>query len=137
MKEPMKLSGIIQGGAGRGAFFTGLDWVARQCRDLLGYEPFPGTLNVHIRGQDLPVFHEFLSKADGFLVPDDPAFCKAGIKKIRVNGLPAAVVLPSEDVRIHDATVIEIMSSCSIKETLGLENGDPVVLTSFDSEESG
>ena len=51
----MEISGIIQNGAGKGAYFTRLDWVVKQCKEILGYEPFPGTLNVCVEDEDLPL----------------------------------------------------------------------------------
>lgn len=38
----MTISGSIQSGIGKGGYFTSVDWVVQQCRDKLGYAPFPG-----------------------------------------------------------------------------------------------
>jgi len=122
------LTGIIQSGAGKGATFTQLDWVVAQCRRMLGYEPFPGTLNVRVNDKNTESLEDFLEETDFELVPEDPAFCTARVKKITVNGIPAAVILPSEDVRIHEKRVIEIVAAFSLKEALGLGDGDCVIL---------
>jgi hypothetical protein len=45
-----------------------------------------------------------------------------------VNGIPAAVILPQEGVRIHEKRVREIIAPCSLKKALGLENGDRVTV---------
>jgi CTP-dependent riboflavin kinase len=42
--------------------------------------------------------------------------------------LGAAVFL-SEDVRIYERAIIEIMASCHLKETLRLADGDQVTIT--------
>ncbi|MEE9609766.1 MAG: DUF120 domain-containing protein [Desulfatiglandales bacterium] len=127
----MKLKGFIESGAGKGVFFTGLDWVVDQFQKAMGFAPFPGTLNVRISEEDLPNVDPFFSEQDFELVPDDPQFCSAYLKKVRVNGLPGAAVFPSEDVRIHGKGIIEIMSNCHIKNTLHLDDGDPVTITEF------
>jgi hypothetical protein len=124
----MQIYGVIQSGAGKGAFFTQVDWVVAQCTKMLGYRPFPGTLNVSVKDNDLAMLDRLAETPDFELVPDDPAFCAAQVKKIELNGIPAAVVLPSEDVRIHEKRVLEVISSCSLKETLGLSDGDTVSL---------
>ncbi len=124
----MVLRGIIQGGAGKGAFFTRLDWVLEQCRNNLGYEPFPGTLNVRVIDVDIERLESFLEAQDFVLVPEDPVFCAAGVKEVTVNGIPAAVILPAEDVRIHEKRVMEVIAACSLKKTLGLDNGDRVII---------
>ena len=124
----MQISGVIQSGVGKGAFFTQVDWVVKQCEDLLGYKPFPGTLNVHVLDEDLDKLEEFFASSDCSLVPDDPNFCAANVKKVKINGIDAAVVLPSEDVRVHETSVIELIASCSLKEALGLGDGDTVTV---------
>jgi riboflavin kinase len=125
----MEISGIIQSGAGKGAFFTQVDWVVRQCEKMLGYRPFPGTLNVRIDDSDMNGLKRLVDGNDFELVPDDPAFCSASVKKVVVNGIPAAVVIPAEDVRIHEERIVEIIAACGIKETLGLKDGDGVRLS--------
>ena len=128
----MKLIGYIQSGIGKGSFFTGLDWVVEQFREAMGFEPYPGTLNVRIREEDLPFIDPFFSEKDFDLIPDDPQFCSASLKKVKVNGIPAAAVFPSEDVLIHGKSIIEIIANCHLKETLHLDDGDQVTITEFD-----
>lgn len=124
--ESMKIRGTIEKGAGKGAFFTGLDWVVEQFERELGWKPFPGTLNVRVAQEDLCRLDEFFAKKDLELVPENPEFCSAGLKSVHVNGIPAVVVFPSEEVRIHSNDVIEVIAGCHIKESLHLEDGDEV-----------
>ena len=127
----MKIVGTIERGAGQGAFFTTLDWVVEQFEKAMGFKPFQGTLNVRVSQEDLHKLDSFFAEEDFEIVPNDPQFCAARLKKVRVNDLPAAVVFPSEDVRIHGKEIIEIMSNCHIKETLLLTDGDQVIITDF------
>lgn len=129
----MEISGVIQSGAGKGAFFTQVDWVIDQCVRNLGYRPFPGTLNVHISKDHKEVLNRLKATMDARLIPDDPSFCTAQLKKVRINGIPAAVVIPAEEVRVHDGHVLEIICACGIKETLGLKDGDTVSLSWIDT----
>ncbi len=126
--ERESIVGVVQSGAGKGAYFTRVDWVLEQCRHWLGYEPFPGTLNVRVVDTDAQYLEPFLEEWDVELVPDDPAFCSARVKRVAVNGLPAAVVVPQEDVRIHDRRIIELLAPCSLRKTLGLKDGDLVTV---------
>jgi hypothetical protein len=132
-----EICGIIERGTGQGAYFTQVDWVREQCRRELGYEPFPGTLNVRVKEGDLERLDAFLRDPDFELVPDDPAFCSARVKKVTVNGLPAALVIPAAGVRIHGKRVLEILASSSLKASLGLEDGDPVTVALAPGRESG
>ena len=127
----MEIKGFIESGAGKGAFFTTLDWVVVQFEKAMGFKPFPGTLNVKIVPEDLSKLEVLFGKEDFELVPDDPNFCTAGFKKVRVCGVPGAAVFPSEDVRIHGKDIIEIMADRHVKESLDLKDGDQVTITEF------
>jgi hypothetical protein len=122
----MEITGIIQSGAGKGAFFTQVDGVVRQCEQMLGYRPFPGTLNVRVNDSDVTRLRHLAEGNDFELVPDDPTFCSAKVTQVTLNGIPAAVVIPAEAVRIHEERIVELIASCSIKATLGLKDGDAV-----------
>lgn len=122
----MELSGTIQTGAGKGAYFTQVEWVVSQCERMLGYKPFPGTLNIQVAQKDYDKLKPLLQKSDFELIPDDPAFCAARVRKVSVNGIPAAIILPSEEVRIHGDNIIEVISDRGLKETLELADGDSV-----------
>jgi hypothetical protein len=122
----MRITGVVQSGAGKGAYFTQVDWVVRQCEEKLGFAPYPGTLNVNIRDEDLPKLGSLLEIAPLSLVPDDPAFCAARVQPVEVQGIPAALVLPSEEVRIHEHRVVEIMAPCHLKQALAVKDGDSI-----------
>lgn len=133
----MKISGVIESGAGKGAYFTQVDWVVKQCEDKLNMTPFPGTLNIRIDDETVQMLGEFLRGADAELIPVDSSFCAARVKKVTVDGVQAAVVLPSEDVRIHDSRTIELIAPCSLKERLGLDDGDRVIISDLAHERNG
>ncbi len=125
----MEISGTVLSGAGKGAFFTQIDWVVEQCRKNLGYKPFPGTLNVRINDRDIARLSRLLVPSDFELIPDDPTFCSAGVKKIMLNDTPVAVVIPGKEVRIHEDRILEVIASCSLKQKLNLRDGDVVRLS--------
>lgn len=125
----MEITGVVETGAGKGAFFVGLDWVVEQFEKAMGFKPFPGTLNIRVPPEELSKLEKFFSKTDFELVPDNPEFCSAGLKRLHINGIPAAAVFPSEDVRIHGKNVIEVIAGCHIKERLNLNDGDAVTMT--------
>lgn len=129
----MKLTGIIESGTGEAAFFTQLDWVVEQFEKVLGSKPFPGTLNVRISDVDLLKLNGFFSEKDCELIPDNEKFCSASLKKVWINGIAGAAVFPGENVRIHEKSVIEIMSGYYLKGTLHLADGDEITITDCES----
>lgn len=127
----MKIIGVIESGLGKGAFFTSLDWVVDQFEGAMGLKPFPGTLNVRVLSHSVALLESFFATKDFELLPDNPAFCTAWLKKVRVNGTPAAAVFPGEEVRAHGGEIIELISGKNLKEEHGLQDGDQVTITEF------
>ncbi len=128
------MKGIVETGAGQGAFFTSLGWVREQFQKAAGFAPYPGTLNVRICSEDLGRLEAFISQKDFELVPGDPQFCSGSVKKIRIEGIPAAAVFPGEEVRVHPREVIEIVSDRHLKQSLHLKDGDQVTITDLCGE---
>ena len=127
----MEIKGRIETGAGQGAFFTSLEWVVGQFEREMGFKPFPGTLNVRVAPEDLNNLADFFRNLDFELASEDPNFCAARVKKVRINGIAGAAVFPADEVRIHEKEVIEIMADRHLKDSLGLADGDMVTITDF------
>ncbi len=120
-----KLSGRIVSGQGEAGYFAGLDWVVRQCREKLGFIPWPGTLNLKVA----PAAGKFVAAARTTaveLVPPGPEFCSARVLPARIGAWPAAVVMPEEKVRAHNRETIEILAPVNLRRALGKEDGDRI-----------
>ena len=123
-----EIKGKILTGAGKAADFTGLDWVRNQCREKLGFTPYPGTLNIHVDRDSTGNAARLLRASAVRLVPPDAGFCDAMAVPATVEGICAAVILPEETVRVHGGHIIEVLAPVSIRKTLGLADGDTVRL---------
>jgi len=124
MNDHLKITGKIVGGAKQGAFFTELDWVQQQCVDKLGFAPWPGTLNLEIPMDRVAVIEELMVKEGMELVSPDSNYCSGHVFPVSIEGIPAAIVLPAEDVRVHAKNIVEIISPEMLKESLNVKDGD-------------
>lgn len=128
MRNQLEIPGKIVSGAKQGAFFIQLGWVQEQCLEKLGFEPWPGTLNLEISMNRVALIDELKVKRGLELVSPDANFCSGHVFPVSIEGVPAAVVLPAEDVRVHEKNIIEIIAPQFLKETLGVKDGDQVTL---------
>jgi len=129
MNDRITIIGRIVGGVKKGALFTELDWVQEQCLKKLGFKPYPGTLNLEIEEETIPVV-EALRRGEGIeLVPPDSNFCTGHVYPVSVMGVTGAIVAPAEDVSAHGKNIIEIMAPISLKEALDVADGDEIMLT--------
>ena len=129
MNKDMTIQGKIVSGVRKAAFFTQLDWVQNQCRDKLGFKPYPGTLNLEIDEETLSAIEALKKEEDGVcLTPVDPQFCEAVVWAVSVGDFPGALIVPSEDVRVHGKHIIEILSPVGLKESLKVNDGDTLTI---------
>ncbi len=126
------LSGKIVRGVKEGAFFTQLDWVQQQCLEKLGFRPYPGTLNLEISSEYLPIIEAMQAYEGVALSSPDPAFCSGKTLPAKVEGISGAIIIPPEEVRVHGKNIVEIIAPLSLKEALDVSEGDSItVLVSF------
>jgi CTP-dependent riboflavin kinase len=129
MSDSITITGRIESGIQKGAFFTQLDWVQQQCHKKLGFKPFAGTLNLAIAEDSVPMIAELLQKSGMELVSPDASFCSGHVYPVSVMGVSGAILAPAEDVRVHGSNIIEIIAPISLKEALDVTDGDEIMLT--------
>ncbi|QLK27278.1 CTP-dependent riboflavin kinase [Natrinema zhouii] len=118
------VNGTVTSGFGRGKEFVSLEGYSRQFRDELGYEPYPGTLNLEL--------------------PRSVAERLERLEPIRIDGwqdgdrsfgivycYPASVVDADESVRLHaivpkrtdhDTSTLELISPVNLRERFDLSD---------------
>jgi len=118
----MVIEGIVEVGQGQGRAFTQLDWVRQQFRDKIGFDPYPGTLNVRANAAGVLT----LSCARRAIAIEPAAgFCAAKCLPVRVNArIDAVWIIP--DVPGYPGDLIELMAPVSLREALGPKVGDVI-----------
>src|SRR5574340_155582 len=108
MSEPRAIKGKIVSGAGEAAYFTGLDWVQRQCEDKLNFKPYPGTLNIEVDEASLPALTD-IQKTEGIkLFSPDSNFCNARSLRVSIKNIKGAIIIPDAEVNIHGKNIVEM-----------------------------
>lgn len=134
-KEAFVFEGIVFSGLAEGAYYVSQEGYRSQIRQNLGFEPYPGTLNIRLRTKGDLEKREELEQLPALEVKsfktDDRAFGGAKVYPVVVNDeVEGAVVLA--DRTIHDRSVMEIVAPVNIRKRLGLKDGD-VIRVSFSS----
>jgi riboflavin kinase len=123
------LRGAVEAGAGQGATFMSLDWVRDGIARIVGFEPYPGTLNVRlVDGEMLERWRRIRRQPGLALSPPAPDQCGARLFPVVVSGdVPAAVIVP--DLTRYGAHVLEIVAPVHLRTRLWLRNHDLLTLT--------
>ena len=120
------LNGVVASGLGQGAYFMSLHWVRDAVRRLIGFTPYPGTLNVRLDADMVGVWRRI---QDGAIVlaPPPPEPCGGRLFPVTVApDVEAAVIVP--DVTRYGDDLLELIAPVHLRSRLGLLDGDSVTL---------
>ncbi len=122
------LAGKLVSGLGEGAGFTRTEWARRQFVELLGIDPYPGTLNLLVENEaDLETWRAIRKQAGLTVTPPDPGWCNGTCYPATIAGaIKGAIVVP--EIADYPTDKIEIISETALRAALGLADGDPVTL---------
>ena len=129
------VKGVVFSDLGRAGAFLGVDWVRNAVRERIGFEPYPGTLNMRAHGADLGRWEQVRRHGAKIGLPSpDPAFCNAFLFTGFVKGWESApgsrervaVVVP--EVKDYPGDKLEIIAAVSLKQTRAVRDGDELTV---------
>lgn len=117
------IQGVVQDGQGQGNSFTQLDWVRQQFRDKIGFDPYPGTLNLRVPDRDGLAG---LRADRGIRIePGAPGYCAAKCFRVKIGErVTGAWIIP--DVAGYPDDLVELMAPVYLRDALELKPGDLV-----------
>jgi riboflavin kinase len=124
-KPSIELEGTIVSGLGEGKYYLSIRGYTKQFEELLGFTPYPGTLNIkladesaaaRVRLDNLAPIHISSFKTSNRTY--------GGIKSYvaSIGGIDGAIIVPDRTHYHND--IIETIAPVSIKKTLKIDNGD-------------
>ena len=121
------LNGLVTTGLGQGADFMGLPWVRDAVRRLIGFTPYPGTLNVRLDADTVSIWRRIRDGQAIVLPPPPPEPCGARlVRLVLVPDVDAAAIVP--DLTRYGEDLLELIAAVHLRSRLGLRDGDRVTL---------
>lgn len=124
MIQNVRVKGIVSAGIGRGESFFRMDWVSSGIKELLGFDPYPGTLNLKIDEKDFAMLNELLQEGLTLKSPSSE-FCTAILLRATIKGVQCAAIFPEKSVWVHRNT-LEIIAPFRLKGKLSVEEGSEI-----------
>lgn len=126
---PLILRGVIEAGTGQAAAFMSVGWVRRAIEETVGFDPYPGTLNLRLVDGDMLERWRRIRRDHALrLMPPPGETCGARLVPVVVStDVPAAVIVP--DVTMYGAHVLEIIAPVHLRTRLWLRDHDLLTLT--------
>jgi riboflavin kinase, archaea type len=127
----MVFNGNVISGMGEGAYYMSLEGYRRQFREKLGFEPYPGTLNVRLTDQIDMNSRLELGKYPSIFIHgfSDGTRTYGWVKCYRAivndGAIDNAAVLVLERTH-YDDSMLEVIAPTSIKQAAGIKNGDRI-----------
>jgi riboflavin kinase len=131
-KTLVTINGRVLTGLGEGAYYVHLDGYRRQFRANLGFDPFPGTLNIQLlTDADVSEF-QMLKATPGVEIQGftsgtrtfGPVVCYPAVLGSQVD---VAILLIQRTH--HERNVVEVIAPVNLREQSHLKDGDSVTLT--------
>ena len=122
------LQGKVESGVGHGARFVSLEWVRDAVRRAVGFDPYPGTLNLRLSDSDmLARWREARTRVALRLAPPSPEQCGGRLVPVLVTpDVPACVIVP--DITRYGDDVLELVASVHLRSRLRLRDDDLLTL---------
>lgn len=129
----VELSGAVTSGMGEGRHYITLSGYAEQFVEKLGYEPFPGTLNIDLTKKSVRA-RSRLGTIDPVTIDGwendertyGPAYCYPATVLAGESYEPAHVITPERTH--HGDDHLEIIAPDRLREALSIEDGDEVTV---------
>ena len=122
MKQYILIGKIISG-KGEGAKFLKLPWVRTQIKEKLGFNPYPGTLNLKLNEESSTVKALLINMKSTKIIPTE-GFSSGECFKAKIKDEECAIIIPK--VENYPADIVEIIASENLREKFQFKDGDTV-----------
>jgi riboflavin kinase len=123
------LSGTVISGLGEGRYYMSLEPYVRQFVRFLGFEPYPGTLNIRISPSCLVLRKRLDQKEwmniEGFIA-EGRTFGRARCLPCRIGTTPCGIIIPGRSHYPDD--ILEIIAPVSLRDAYHLHDTDEVTI---------
>jgi riboflavin kinase, archaea type len=126
----LELHGAVFTGMGKGAYYVGHPGFQSRFREILGYTPFPGTLNLRLSERPDVNARKRLRKAAGDSIDsfrmNGEEFSSVKCYEGSLNGEEVTLTIPK--ITEYDDTVLELIAVVKLRDRLYLKDGDLVAV---------
>ncbi len=119
------LSGRVITGLGEGQYYISLDGYRTQFREKLGFDPYPGTLNIKLDRHSIELRKGIngTTRISGF-TSENRTFGNGSCFNIMIKDITGAVVVPERTHYPED--IIEIIAPVNLRDYFNLKDGSTV-----------
>ncbi len=119
------LSGKVITGLGEGQYYISLEGYRTQFREKLGFDPYPGTLNLKLDSQSIEIRKRISAntRISGF-TDQNRTFGSGSCFNVRISDIKGAVITPERTHYPED--IIEVIAPLNLRDYLNIKDGSVV-----------
>ena len=128
-EDKININGKVFSGLGEGKYYISQENYKNGLKDILGFEPFLGTLNIRIPKKELYKMEIIRLKEKRFIPPfekDGRVFGKVYVYEAKFRDEKIGVIIPE---RTHYTDVLEIVARENMRQKYDLKDGDTLEIT--------
>jgi riboflavin kinase len=133
-RNELTFRGTLFTGFGEGRYYISLKGYSRSFNRALGFEPFPGTLNLRLTNEAMIEQRRRLDTLEGIEVPGfsdgKRSYGPVKVFRARIAGRHPGAVLAIERTH-YDSSVLEIISPVNLRKALRLKDGDECSVAAY------
>lgn len=122
------VNGVLFSGMGEGRYYMERDGYKKQFKDKLGFEAYPGTLNLELKDREDIAVRQSLENLEGVEIKgftrDNRTFGTVKCFKALTEGIESAVIIPSRSH--YGLNTLEVIAPVNIRRSTNLKDGDIV-----------
>ena len=119
----VSLRGRVFSGKGEGAKYVSLDWAKRQMKEKLGFDPYPGTLDIRLCAVSLKN-KRLLMKSSGLEITPATGYYPGKLFRATIGNVTCAIVIP--EVPGYSEEIIEVIAPTDLRRTLCLADDNMI-----------
>ena len=117
------VNGVVARGLGEGAFFMTMEHYKKEIKNKLGFNAYPGTLNLKVGKKQLNLLKKIMPIRINGYKSKNKTFGGVNCYKAKIKNINGSVILP--DLTKHK-DIIEFVAPVHLKSELKLKNGDKI-----------
>lgn len=121
------MPGVVESGLGEGAYYMSLDPYAKQFEKILGFRPYPGTLNIRLSHAGAErrkrLVHSAWQKVSGF-ESEGRTFGEVSVLPCLIKDVPCGIIVPGRSHYPNE--MMEVIAPVGLRKEFSLTDGDEI-----------
>ena len=118
------LEGTITRGLGEGAYFMSMEYYKKEIKKKLGFDAFPGTLNIKTDKESIDLFKKINPIIIAGFKKDGNTFGGVNCYMAKINDIEGSIIMPH--INKHKDNIIEFIAPVNLKSKSNIQDGDKV-----------